>query len=87
MKKQFIFYTTHQGSYFENIKKILGHYGWEVFDDLKYDNPSQLEIPVLVYNDLTMDTVNTMKSMVLSQVVNPNLMCGLIDSHKGMQDI
>ena len=56
-----------------------------MIDDFSRDPDKDL--PCCVYQNQTADTVNTIRSLILSGGVKPKMCCGLLDKASGMEDI
>ena len=81
-----IVFNTHHSIYFQNLKKHLAVYGYDVVDAgaLATDDPS---CPRLVYHRTTADTLHVVQSLVEHHDVTPNLCCALFDRSEGLAGI
>ena len=62
--KRQIFFDTSNREYFDTVRSILKTYGWEVLDGSWHESARYSDIPVIVYDNSTAATVNTMRSLL-----------------------
>lgn len=81
-----VVFNTHHSVYFQNLKKLLADYGYEIVDSgvLSLDDPL---CPRLVYHRTTADTLHIVQALVEHHDVAPNLCCALLDRSEGLAGI
>ena len=85
MKK--IYFDTSNREYFETVKKILATKGWKVMDGGWHCSANYKDVPVIVYDNSTAATVNTVRSLLKKRKVPPKMVCALLDQHEGQADL
>ena len=85
--KRQIFFDTSNREYFATVRSILSSYGWEVLDGSWHESPRYKDIPVIVYDNSTAATVNTMRSLLEKKHVPPYMLCALLDQYEGQGDL
>ena len=73
MKK--IYFDTSNREYFETVKKILATKGWKVMDGGWHCSANYKDVPVIVYDNSTAATVNTVRSLLKKRKVPPKMVC------------
>ena len=91
LPKKIVFDTTN-ATYFANVKQTLSLHGWEVVDrpvnrgssnDTAAEEPALANLPRLLYFSNSQDTVNELRSLVVSGMTDVSLTCALLDSYEG----
>ena len=85
--KRQIFFDTSNKEYFNTVRNILKAYGWEVLDGSWHESGRYADIPVIVYDNSTAATVNTMRSLLEKRHVPPYMLCALLDQYEGQGDL
>lgn len=90
LPRKIVFDTTN-ATYFANVKQTLSLHGWEVVDrpvNRASTNSTAAEeplanLPRLLYFSNSQDTVNELRSLVVSGMTDVSLTCTLLDSYEG----
>ena len=82
-----IYFDTSNREYFETVKKILATKGWQVMDGGWHCSAKYKDVPVIVYDNSTAATVNTVRSLLKKRKVPPKMVCALLDQHEGQADL
>lgn len=85
--KRQIFFDTSNREYFNTVRSILSSYGWEVLDGSWHESLRYKDVPVIVYDNSTAATVNTMRSLLEKKDVPPYMLCALLDQYEGQGDL
>jgi hypothetical protein len=82
-----MFFDTSNREYFETVSKVLAKHGWKVLDGGWHCSKEYSHIPVIVYDNSTAATVNTVRSLLKKRNVPPHMVCALLDQHEGQADL
>ena len=82
-----LYFDTSNREYFETVSKILATNGWKVLDGGWHCSDDYSNIPVIVYDNSTAATVNTVRSLLKKRKVPPKMVCALLDQHEGQADL
>lgn len=98
--KRIILFDTCNREYFEQISSTLGKHGWKVQDFMEYvakrgNNDEHVDkvnidynIPLLIYQNNSFETINTLESHLRTQrLKNLQSCCVLIDDFQAIQNI
>ena len=88
-KKQVVILETPVQAWFINIQTELSELGYDVMDrsDALNEFGTIDDIPVLVYEKSTADTVHTCRQMAIQNIAKPALICALCGTHEGIDDL
>ena len=82
-----IYFDTSNREYFVTVQKVLAANGWTVLDGGWHCSEEYQHIPVIVYDNSTAATVNTVRSLLKKRSVPPQMVCALLDQHEGQADL
>eukprot|EP00927_Polykrikos_kofoidii_P078227 TRINITY_DN7507_c0_g1_i1.p1 TRINITY_DN7507_c0_g1~~TRINITY_DN7507_c0_g1_i1.p1 ORF type:complete len:531 (+),score=51.14 TRINITY_DN7507_c0_g1_i1:94-1686(+) len=80
-----VLFNTTNAAYFASVKAFLGRHGWDVIDFYACEDRGNL--PVIVYQDTTEDTVNIIASLERRGIVRAHHCCAFLDSVDGVAQL
>ena len=66
---------------------MLAVHGWKVLDGGSHTSANYQKIPVIVYDNSTAATVNTVRSLLKKRKVPPHMLCAMLDQNEGQADL
>jgi hypothetical protein len=73
-----LYFDTSNREYFETVSKVLGKHGWKVLDGGWHCSAEYSKIPVIVYDNSTAATVNTVRSLLKKRNVPPTMVVSFV---------
>eukprot|EP01084_Bolivina_argentea_P275269 469407_1 len=85
-KEKIVLFDTANINYFNNIRAELNRYGWKIEDYMLYEDDNELIYPLLIYQNSTFGSVDTVRSHCKSKHSDVlNNCCVLLDDHIGVE--
>ena len=81
-----IYFDTSNREYFATVSAMLAVHGWKVLDGGSHTSANYQKIPVIVYDNSTAATVNTVRSLLKKRKVPPHMLCAMLDQNEGQAD-
>mmetsp|Transcript_31099 Transcript_31099/g.41131 ORF Transcript_31099/g.41131 Transcript_31099/m.41131 type:complete len:508 (-) Transcript_31099:220-1743(-) len=88
LTKAVVVFDTDNQLYFESLTKMLKGVGYQVIDRSQVKNLKENEQALwLVYQATTAETVNQVYSLATSKLVDPEMICALVDNPQGIEQL
>ncbi|CAH0371479.1 unnamed protein product [Pelagomonas calceolata] len=84
---RYLLFKTENSEYYASVRSSLKARGWRVADFEGASTKQRKSLPVLVYEETTEDSVNSIESLLRKNEVNSSMVCALLDSVSGVDEL
>ena len=82
-----LLFKTENSEYYASVRSSLKARGWRVADFEGASTKQRKSLPVLVYEETTEDSVNSIESLLRKNEVDAAQVCALLDSVSGVDEL
>ena len=82
-----LLFKTENSEYYASVRSSLKARGWRVADFEGASTKQRRSLPVLVYEETTEDSVNSIESLLRKNEVDAGQVCALLDSVSGVDEL
>ena len=82
-----ILLETHSSEWFDCIRRELAKHGYDVLDRHEVSVEQAKNLPILVFERTSSDTVYRVRALVKAGLVAPENICALLQDHSGMEEL